>query len=305
MQIEVRLLIGLVASSLIGLLAYRRGSLTRSGALGAIIIGTTIFGFGGWAAGLTLIAFFVSSSALSHFKQNNTRKQRAAEMFEKGGQRDLWQALANGGAAAVFAVIWGVNRFAFDSDPTRAYYLDLISLFGMIGALATVNADTWATELGVLNTKQPRLITTLRPVAPGTSGAISLLGIFAALGGAAFISVVFSALLYLQAQQEAIPGLRESQFQDIIELFQTVVRFLPIFTLGGLLGSLFDSFLGATVQAMYYSEARQKETEKPYERDGTPNRPLRGWHWMTNDWVNFISSVFGALVSAGLAMLVF
>ena len=64
MQIEWRLLIGLAASALIGAFALWRGSLTPSGALGAVIIGTTIFGFGGWAAGLTLIAFFVSSSRL-------------------------------------------------------------------------------------------------------------------------------------------------------------------------------------------------------------------------------------------------
>ena len=76
-------------------------------------------------------------------------------------------------------------------------------------------------------------------------------------------------------------------------------------SIGGLLGSLFDSFLGATVQAIYYSDARQKETEKAVERDGTPNRHLRGWKWMNNDWVNFISSLFGAFVSALLAILIF
>lgn len=300
MQIEIRLLIGLVASGLIGLLAYRRGSLTRSGALGAVIVGTTIFGFGGWAAGLTLIAFFVSSSALSHFKENNARKQRAAEMFEKGGQRDLWQALANGGAAATIAVLGFVVMPVFYpllssqgiTHPLSALVEVLWngSMVAFIGAIATVTADTWATELGVLSQSKPRSILSLRVVEPGTSGGISLLGIGAALAGAVFVSFIFITLRWKLAW-----------FSPLYALPRTI---LFCGTLGGLFGSLFDSFLGATVQAMYYSETRQKETEKPYERDGTANRPLRGWHWMTNDWVNFISSVFGALASAGLAMLV-
>jgi uncharacterized membrane protein len=49
---------------------------------------------------------------------------------------------------------------------------------------------------------------------------------------------------------------------------------------------------------MYYSERRGKETEKAFERDGTPNRLIRGWPWLTNDWVNFLASLFGAATSA-------
>src|SRR5436305_15114472 len=63
-----RLLPGLLFSTGIGLLAYRRRSLSRSGVAGAIITGTTTFGMGGWSWGLTLIFFFVSSSIFSHFR---------------------------------------------------------------------------------------------------------------------------------------------------------------------------------------------------------------------------------------------
>jgi len=55
-----RLVAGLIISALIGWLAYQRRSLSRSGVLGAVITGTLIFGFGGLAAGLLLIAFFLS-----------------------------------------------------------------------------------------------------------------------------------------------------------------------------------------------------------------------------------------------------
>ena len=95
--------------------------MSKSGALGAILTGTAVFGFGGWTPGLLLIAFFVSSSALSHFKQNNATKQHAAEIFEKGGQRDLGQTLANGGAASAFAVVMGLaaKRSYLEGRPVK------------------------------------------------------------------------------------------------------------------------------------------------------------------------------------------
>lgn len=280
-----RLALGLIISAGIGLLAYRRQSLTRNGVLGAIITGTLIFGFGGWIAGLLLIAFFVSSSLLSHFKENNARKQRAAEMFDKGGRRDLGQALANGGAAAGLAVLSWMAR----ENPTTVSAL----YAAMIGALATVNADTWATELGVLSQSPPRLITQPhKRVAPGTSGGITPMGTSTAMLGAAFIGlcyVVFTVLHRVVAGSTDAPDASPGFLAIIIAA-----------TIAGLSGSLFDSMLGATVQAMYYSEKRGKETEKRFERDGTPNRPIRGWPWLNNDWVNFLASLFGAAVAAGI-----
>ena len=272
----VRLASGLIISALIGWLAYNRRALSRSGVLGAIVTGTLIFGFGGLTAGLLLIAFFVSSSLLSHYKANSARKRLAAEQFDKGGQRDLGQALANGGAAAGLAVL---SWLAQDQPALYA---------AIVGALATVNADTWATELGVLSTTSPRLITRpSRRVVPGTSGGVTLLGSSAALGGAAFIA--FCYVLFIALEQALASSGQTLSMAGAIAISATAA---------GLAGALFDSFLGATVQAMYYSDQRGKETEKAFERDGTPNRLIRGWSWLNNDWVNFLASLFGAAASA-------
>ncbi|MCA9975363.1 MAG: DUF92 domain-containing protein, partial [Anaerolineales bacterium] len=54
-------------------LAVWRGSLSKSGAAGALIIGTLTFGLGGWVWGVLLGVFFVSSSLLSHFKEEEKR----------------------------------------------------------------------------------------------------------------------------------------------------------------------------------------------------------------------------------------
>jgi len=98
-----RLLLALLLSLAVGGLGYWRRSLSASGALGAVLLGTTVFGLGGWVWGGTLVAFFVSSSLLSHYQAE--RKAIFAEKFSKDSRRDLGQALANGGVAALLALL--------------------------------------------------------------------------------------------------------------------------------------------------------------------------------------------------------
>lgn len=265
-----QLSLGLVLSTAIGGLAYWRRSLTPSGWLGAVLVGTMTFGFGGWSWGLTLIVFFLTSSLLSHYKEG-LKERRAAEKFAKGGRRDLWQALANGGLGALCAL-----AYAFAGRPAA-----LLAAFA--GLMATVTADTWATELGVLSPHRPRLITTGRPVPPGTSGGISLVGTVASAAGALLIGVVLTALLFLERLEAAPPW-----------------WVIPAALVGGLAGSLIDSLLGATVQAIYaYPDGR--ETERRVARDGRPTTYLRGWPWLTNDLVNLLSSVAGAMIAVVVA----
>ncbi len=262
--------LGLMLSAFIGGLAFWRRSLSASGWLGAVLVGTLTFGFGGWAWGLTLVTFFVTSSLLSHYKET-LKEQRAAKKFAKGGRRDLGQTLANGGLAALTAVL-----YALAGEPE-------LLLAAFAGLMATVTADTWATELGVLSPQRPRLITSGRAVEPGTSGGVTLTGSIAAAAGALLIGALLAAFLYR-------PG-------SVAPLW-IVLSALA----GGLGGAMVDSLLGATVQAIYaYPDGR--ETERRVARDGAPTRYLRGWPWLTNDLVNLLSSVAGALIAAAVAAL--
>src|SRR5947209_15909447 len=177
----LRLLLGVFFSSIIGLLAYRRQSLSRSGVAGAVFTGTTTFGLGGWNWGLSLVFFFVSSSLLSHFRERD-KTSIAADKFSKGSQRDLGQVVANGGVASLLALGYG---------STSSTMLRAILQAGYVGALATATADTWATELGVLSSQQPRLLTTGKPVPAGTSGGVTALGMGASAAGAFFLGSVF------------------------------------------------------------------------------------------------------------------
>src|SRR5687767_6077412 len=166
----MQLIYGFILAIVIAYVAYRARSLNRSGAYAATLIGTLIFGIGGWGWSILLLAFFVTSSGLSRAFKN--RKQGLNEKFSKGHERDAGQVFGNGGLAALFAVL-------------HAFYPEsLIPWIGFAACLAAVNADTWATELGVLNPTPPRLITDLRKrVEKGTSGGISLWGTGASLLG--------------------------------------------------------------------------------------------------------------------------
>lgn len=250
----LQIAVGLLLSGAIALFAYRRGSLTGSGAFGAVLTGTMTFGLGGLWWGAALIVFFVSSSALAHIGER--RKMALKTVYEKGDRRDLGQALANGGLAALIALLYAI---------TGANWL----WAAYFGALATVNADTWATELGALANAAPRLITTLRSVPRGTSGGVTLAGLGASLAGGLLIGVVGT-----------LAG------QPIL---------LIVGALSGLGGSAFDSLLGATLQAMF--QCTDRVVEKPICPDGSDAQPLPGrLSWLRNDGVNFLASVAGALV---------
>jgi uncharacterized protein (TIGR00297 family) len=262
MTIEpVQLLIGIGFAIIVALFARSAGSLSKSGALAAIFMGGITFGLGGLLPAVLLLTFFITSSVLS--KIGGARKIQAASAYEKGGERDHGQVLANGGMASFFAILFALSG-------------ETVWLVGLVGALASVNADTWSTELGVLARRKPRLITTMKTVEPGTSGGITLEGTLAGLAGAALIAII--------AGVGKLDG----------SLFVAA-------TLGGMSGARLDSFLGATVQVIYFCPVDNKETERhPTHVCGNPTDYLRGWSWLSNDLVNFIASICGSLVSIGI-----
>ena len=263
MPLTYQLPLGFLLAIFIAFAAYRVHSLNKSGAFAATLTGTIVFGIGGWQWAILLLAFFITSSGLSRaFKK---RKQGLDEKFSKGHERDAGQVFGNGGIATAFAALY----FFF---PNAAW-----PWIGFAAALAAVNADTWATELGVLNPNPPRMITNpTKVVEKGTSGGISLIGTLASLAGSALIGIL-AAILYPATAPLSI---------------------FMIVTLSGLAGSLFDSLLGATVQAMYYCPTDKKETEKhPLHTCGTPTVHIRGWKWFGNDWVNFACGIIGVMIA--------
>ena len=92
-------------------------------------------------------------------------------------------------------------------------------------SIGVINSDTFASEIGIRDSKV-RMITTFKPVQPGTNGGISVTGIIASIIGSMIIGFSFSILAY-----------------DSIIIYKVFFVSLMGFT-----GNIIDSILGATLE---------------------------------------------------------
>ena len=238
--------------------------LSGSGAVSTFLLGTIVFGIGKWEFSLPILLFFILSSLLS--KMGKKWKSRFSATFQKGGQRDLGQVLANGGIAGVIMLLW--NYF-----PNDVWY------FVFVGSIAAVTADTWATEIGVFSRIAPRNILNFKQVPPGTSGGVTLLGLGAAILGS-FIIVFFGSLV-------------TSRYANLNQ----ALPFFLIIIIAGLIGSIVDSVIGATVQAQYQCSICGKITEKKLHCQNTETKLISGYKLVDNDIVNAACAFSGALIT--------
>jgi uncharacterized protein (TIGR00297 family) len=278
-----KFLIGLFSGVGIAYLAYRARTLNRSGGFTAGILGAIVFGLGGVGWAIVLLTFFISSSGLSRlFSQ---LKNETEANFSKGSRRDAGQVAANGGIAGLLALTYFVVSLANPETP----WLNFLWL-GFAASLAGANADTWGTELGLLNPHQPISLLTLKRVPKGTSGGVSLIGTLASLAGAGLVAGAAVLCSWLGwAPTAGLPlGLQ-----------------LMVITISGFMGSMVDSLLGATLQAIYFCPVCQKETERhPVHSCGAETEPKRGWTWLNNDWVNAACTISAGLFAILLMLII-
>ena len=173
---------------------------SRSGAIAGGLAGFLILVFGGWPAYALLWSFFLAGTLAT--KLGYRRKAAAGVAQKDSGRR---------GAAHVAA-----NCLV----PASLLLLGVRSV-GYVGAFGAALADTLGTEIGTLFGKKPFSALTLRPLPPGTPGAISLPGTAASLAGAAAIAAAGVGL-------GLIP-----------------MRLALAATAGGFVGALAESFLSA------------------------------------------------------------
>lgn len=172
--------------------------------------------------------------------------------FEKTGRRDAAQVFANGGIAVLCLLAPLAN-----ADISQA-----IAHVAFLAAIAGANADTWATEIGAAWGGEPFMVTSWRRVERGASGGVTAIGFTGALVGA-----------------------------GLIGFFGGTLREFAVVTAAGLLGSLIDSVLGATLQAHWRDDGGRLTEQRG------AGRPDRGVRWIRNDAVNLICTLSSAVLA--------
>jgi uncharacterized protein (TIGR00297 family) len=238
-------------------IAWRAGTLSISGALAAWTVGLSVLYGTGWNGGAVLAAFFVSSSLISRAGPG----PQPAEVDPKGDRRDAWQVYANGGPAAVLALL-GSSEIALRTWLVTA-------------SLAAAAADTWATSVGARSRIPPRLLWFGRSVPRGTSGGVTAVGSLAALAGAALVAG--TGALVTARPSLVVAG-----------------------TLIGFLGMAVDSLLGAALQGRFWCPRCEQPSEWKVHRCGTPTEWKSGWSWLNNDAVNLLAIAMASVVAGAV-----
>jgi uncharacterized protein (TIGR00297 family) len=279
------ILVGAVFAGVIALLAFRARALTRSGAVAAFAVGTLTYATGTVGFTLVLLAFFVPSVALSRL--GRARKRELVDIG-KHGARDAMQVLANGGVATVCAVAWALTH-------------DVRWAAAFAGAYAAATADTWATEIGTLSRRQPRSIFTLRRIATGLSGGITLPGTLAEIAGAVWIGIAGLAgiaLAYVFGPLDFGFSFATGPGWTVAPGAVLIVFAIPI---GGIAGATLDSVLGGSLQELRRCDACERTCETDPHACGRPTGLVRGVRGFSNDVVNVMATAAGAAVAFALA----
>jgi uncharacterized protein (TIGR00297 family) len=212
-------------SALLALVTWRLRAATPLAALtGAAIMANLMFStvaypYDPWHTAMVPV-LAVSLLAFAATRIGRAKKERLGTAEARKG-RSAAQVAANLGVAALTvsdaAQIWAIEH--------RWVGRAAISLFAAgLAAMAEAAADTVSSEMGQVLGGQPRMITTLRRVAPGRDGAVSVIGTLAGIAAAGVVA-----------------GLGTVALRGDAKLFSLAAA-------GAVFGLFFDSLLGATLE---------------------------------------------------------
>ncbi|MCI4669922.1 MAG: DUF92 domain-containing protein [Bacteroidia bacterium] len=237
----VNLPIGLFLTICFMALSWAIGKIDLIGTITGGILAFLIFLGGGFPAMGLLLLFFVGGTAVSMWKRKEKKAEGLAQ--ENEGKRSINNALANAGIAG----FCGACAWIF--HPQQELFLLML-----MASIASALGDTMASELGNLYGKRYINILSFKADQRGNDGAISLEGSFAGLIGCVIIVLGFTL-----TQGSLLKG-------------------TELAILGGFLGVMVDSALGASLQRKGY---------------------------LNNDTVNFSMTLFSALFAGGLYLLIY
>ncbi len=277
---------------------WARKSLNGSGAVAAVLVGFITF-YSGYVFGLVLISFFLSSSRIT--KVRSAEKKAFEDGHKEGGQRNYVQVFCNSAPALCYAMCY-YHWFGHGLQPLDSVNRPVATFLqcAFVAHYACCAGDTWASELGILDSGGCRLITTCRRVPRGTNGGMSVSGTFWSLVGGVFIGIVF---VWLNTFPGAM-GLPETGLPTPNEPRTQYDQWIPgliLAGLSGLGGSCVDSALGATLQFSGYDRDKRLIVSKP----GPNTTHITGWNVLSNDSVNLLSALITSLIAGYLSRFAF
>jgi uncharacterized membrane protein len=281
------------AATLLAYRAYRKQSLTRSASITAFIVAFLLVGSG--LRGFNLLVFYGVAMKATKYKKDIKATIDGTISSNKGSTtRGINQVLACSLLAVILSIVHVIlcgqeQPITFivmiDDDntttttTTRSSRLASQLSCAIVAHHATCLADTLASELGILIGNRgggggPFLITQpWKHVPSGTNGGVTVAGcVYSALGG---MIIGLSTLIF-----DFISGMKTTPSASI-----ALVVFAAI---SGLVGSLLDSLLGATLQQSYYDP----DTKMVYQvEDNKPKtaKLISGSNILSNEMVNVVS----------------
>nr|WP_159764538.1 DUF92 domain-containing protein [Halovenus carboxidivorans] len=210
----VRIAVALVVTVVLGYASFALDTASLPGMLTGVLLGllTIVLGSYGWFA--MLIAFFGIGGLASKYRYDRKLDRGIAE--ENEGARGTGNVLANS-LVALFAVVGAAASQQLGVS-------EAVFFFAFAGAVGAALADTLSSEIGGLF-DNPRLITTLQVVEPGTDGAVTWQGEAVGVCGAAIVA-----------------GIALVTFEAVDPLGASAV------VAAGIVGMTVDSLLGATIE---------------------------------------------------------
>jgi uncharacterized protein (TIGR00297 family) len=250
-------LVALALNTLLIGVAQRLPLLTRAGWVHAGILGSLLWGCLGLRGWLAVVLYLALGSLVTRLGFRTKQARGLAE--GRGGARgpeNVWGSAATGALLAMAAVL---------APPSWQPLL----LLGFAASFAAKLADTCGSEIGKRWGRHTVLITSLRPVPPGTEGAISLEGTAASLAGSGLMAALMLGL-----------GLGAGSSVSTSSVSSSAVNpgaVWLLITLVGLAATLIESLIGASAQ--------------------------QRWAWLSNELVNGIQTAIAALLAMALAPL--
>ncbi|WP_394739260.1 DUF92 domain-containing protein [Natronococcus roseus] len=208
--------IALAITAALGYASYALETASIAGMLTGVLLGLLTIVLGGYGWFVVLISFFAIGGLSTKFRYD--RKEDLGVAEDNNGARGTGNVLGNAAVGLVAVLGYAASEAAFLPIDAELF------LFAFAGSVATAMSDTLSSEIGSVF-EQPRLITTLEPVEPGTDGGVTWQGEVAGVVGAAIVAVISYALF----AEVGVVG-------------------AAIIVTAGFVGMTVDSLLGATLE---------------------------------------------------------